>query len=87
MLQQLIQETFQDIIERYNLDIRVKSKRTFSIISIDELPFEIKEVIKQKVQTISNSIGRKSFIIDNPRVISQNEVYKITGGIWDIRIL
>jgi hypothetical protein len=87
MLQELVNELFKDLIKEYTIEIKVKSKRTFSIISIEDLPFELKEVVSQKVKTISEKLGRKSFIIDNPRVFTQNERYKITGGIWDIRIL
>ena len=87
MLQELVNELFKDLIKEYTIEIKVKSKRIFSIISIEDLPFELKEVVSQKVKTISEKLGRKSFIIDNPRVFKQNERYKITGGIWDIRIL
>lgn len=87
MLQELVNELFKDLIKEYTIEIKVKSKRIFSIISIEDLPFELKEVVSQKVKTISEKLGRKSFIIDNPRVFTQNERYKITGGIWDIRIL
>ena len=86
-MSQLILDTFSDLCVQYDIKVKIRSKRTFSLYAMEDLPFEVKEVIKEKVKIISESMGRKKFIIDNPYIVSINKKYVITSGIWSIRIL
>lgn len=84
--EQLVRETFEDLVEKYDFKIDFISKMKFNLWTLDDVPFELKQDIMNRVQVISNCIGRKRFQVDNPRVYKKDDVIKIVGGIWSIRI-
>ena len=84
-MNEFILETFSDICQKYDVKVRLKTKRTFQLIALEGIPLSEKEVIRGKVELIANKMGRKSYVIDNP-LISKTSESKITAGIWDIRI-
>jgi hypothetical protein len=94
-MNEFILETFSDICQKYDVKVRLKTKRTFQLIALEDIPLSEKEVIRGKVELIANKMGRKSYVIDNPVIlssivdnpfISKTSESKITAGIWDIRI-
>jgi hypothetical protein len=93
-MNEFILETFSDICQKYDIKVRLKTKRTFQLIALEDIPLSEKEVIREKVELIANKMGRKSYVIDNPVILSSivdNPLIsktdpKITAGIWDIRI-
>jgi hypothetical protein len=86
-MNQLILDTFQDLCSQYDIKVKLKSKRTFSLYVTQDLPFEVKAVVTEKVKVIAESMGRTKFIVDNPYIRTINEKALVTSGIWDIRIL
>ncbi len=93
-MNEFILETFSDICQKYDIKVRLKTKRTFQLIALEDIPLSEKEVIREKVELIANKMGRKSYVIDNPVILSSivdnpfisKTDPKITAGIWDIRI-
>jgi len=84
--EQLLKETFSDLVEKYDLRLDIKSKMKFNIYSLDDLPHDVKADISLKVKTITESIGRKRFDIDHPLIENRNDKLTIRSGIWSIRI-
>lgn len=82
----LLNETFQDLVDKYELTLDIKSKMRFNIYSIDDLPAEIKVDINTRMKSICEMIGRKRFDIDHPIMIRKGDKDIIKGGIWSIRI-
>lgn len=82
----LLNETFQDLVEKYDIKLDIKSKMRFNIYSIDDLPAEIKVDINMGMKSICEMIGRKRFDIDHPIMIRKGDKDIIKGGIWSIRI-
>lgn len=82
----LLNETFQDLVEKYDIKLDIKSKMRFNIYSIDDLPAEIKLDINIRMKSICEGLGRKRFDIDHPLMIRRGDKYIIKGGIWSIRI-
>lgn len=83
LTQQLLDGTIGPLFEKYDAKVVLKSKRVFSILSIDDVPYSLKLELKPKLQELTELIGRKNYIIDNPNMIGET----IKGGIWLIRIL
>jgi len=86
-MNEFIIETFSDLCQKYDMKVHLKTKRTFSLYVMEDIPFEEKEVIRQKVIKIADEMGRSKYIIDNPYIITIGDKNVITSGIWDIRIL
>ena len=82
----LLNEIFQDLVEKYDIKLDIKSKMRFNIYSIDDLPAEIKVDVNMKMKSICERLGRKSFDIDHPLMIRRGDKDIIKGGIWSIRI-
>lgn len=82
----LLNEIFQDLVDKYELTLDIKSKMRFNIYSIDDLPAEIKVDINTRMNSICERLGRKRFEIDHPLMIRKGEEVIIKGGIWSIRI-
>lgn len=82
----LLNQTFQDLVDKYQLTLDIKSKMRFNIYSIDDLPAEIKVDINTRMNSICEGLSRKRFDIDHPLMIRRGEVDIIKGGIWSIRI-
>ena len=82
----LLNEAFQDLVEKYDIKLDIKSKMRFNIYSIDDLPAEIKVDINTRMKSICEMIGRKRFDIDHPIMIRKGDKDIIKGGIWSIRI-
>ena len=83
---ELLQDTFKDLIEKYELTIDVKSKMKFNIYSLEDLPSEIKVDINLRMKSICEALGRKRFEIDHPLMIRKGDNVIIKSGIWSIRI-
>jgi hypothetical protein len=76
-MNEFILETFSDICQKYDVKVRLKTKRTFQLIALEDIPLSEKEVIRGKVELIANKMGRKSYVIDkkelfNPVVFNLN---------------
>lgn len=82
----LVKETFQDLVDKYDIKIDMISKMKFNLWTLNDLPHSIKEDIKLRLQTITNCIGRKRFELDHPRIVEKSDGLKIIGGIWYVRI-
>ena len=85
-LHDLISDTFKDLVEKWDFKIHFRSKMTFSFHVLEDLPFELKADIYNRVKFISESFGRKSFTVENPTVKTVAGKTIITSGIWHIRI-
>jgi hypothetical protein len=86
-MNEFIIETFSDLCQKYDMKVHLKTKRTFQLFVMEDIPYEEKEVIRQKVIKIADEMGRSKYIIDNPYIINIGDKNVITSGIWDIRIL
>jgi hypothetical protein len=84
--QDLVRDTFSDLITKYDLRLDFKSKMKFNIYSIEDLPLEIKEDIKNRLQTITECIGRTRYDLDHPIIFVLHDKKLIRGGIWSVRI-
>ena len=84
--QDLVRDTFSDLVTKYDLRLDFKSKMRFNIYSIEDLPFEIKEDIKNRLQNITECIGRKRYDLDHPIIFVLHDKKLIRGGIWSVRI-
>lgn len=84
--EQLLNDKFKDLVEKYDIKLDIKSKMRFNIYSIDDLPAEIKVDINTRMNSICERLGRKRFDIDHPLMIRKGEEVIIKGGIWSIRI-
>jgi hypothetical protein len=85
-MDKFILETFADLVSQYELTVRIKSKRTFSLIFMEDVPYEVKSQVIEKCKSISKEMGRKNFTIDNPYIHSRLGRTIVDRGIWDIRI-
>lgn len=85
-MNEFIIDIFNDLCSQYDIKVRIKTKRTFQLFVMEDIPFENKEIIRQKVETISNQMGRSKYTIDNPYIRNIGDKNVITSGIWDIRI-
>jgi hypothetical protein len=85
-MNEFILDTFADLCSKYDMKVHLKTKRTFSLYVMDDIPFELKEVMHQKVKSIAKEMGRSKYVIDNPyiRTIGGKALY--TAGVWHIRI-
>ncbi len=81
-----ILDTFSDLVSQYELTVRIKSKRTFSLIFMENVPYEVKLQVIEKCKLISKEMGRKNFTIDNPEIHSRLGTTQVNSGIWQIRI-
>jgi len=85
-MNEFIIETFSDLCSQYDMEVHLKTKRTFSLYVMDDLTFELKEVIHQKVKYITKEMGRSTYLIDNPYIRNVGGKSLYTPGIWNIRI-
>ncbi len=85
-MNEFIIETFSDLCQKYDMKVHLKTKRTFSLYAMENIPFFEKEVIKQKVELIANKMGRKKFLVYNPFIKTVVGETVVSSGIWDIRI-
>lgn len=85
-MNEFIVETFSDLCQKYDMKVHLKTKRTFSLYVMEDLPFDLKEVIHQKVKSIAKEMGRSRYVIDNPYIRKVGDKVLYTSGIWDIRI-
>jgi hypothetical protein len=83
---ELIQDGFKDLVSKYDIKVNIKSKRTFSLFVLEDVPLEVKHEVHSIVQSICDNIGRKVFTVDNPFIITNDKGHFVTSGIWDIRI-
>lgn len=85
-MNEFILETFADLTSKYDMKVQFKTKRTFSLYILENIPFSEKEVIRQKVELIAQKMGRKTFLVDNPFIKTVADQTVVSSGIWDIRI-
>jgi hypothetical protein len=84
--QELLEDTFSEIVEIYQAKLDLKSKMRFNIYILDDVPQELKADIKARCQTLANCIGRSRFELDHPVIYKKNDTLKIKSGIWSVRI-
>ncbi len=85
-MNEFILETFSDLCNQYDIKVNLKTKRTFQLFIMENLPFEVKEIIMEKIELITNKMGRTKFSSDNPYIVKIGDENVITSGIWNIRI-
>jgi hypothetical protein len=85
-MNEFILETFSDLCNQYDIKVNLKTKRTFQLFVMEDLPFEVKDIIKEKIGVIANKMGRNKFYSDNPYIVKIGDKNVITSGIWNIRI-
>jgi hypothetical protein len=83
---ELIQEGFKELTSKYDIKVNIKSKRTFSLFVLEDVPLEVKNEVHSIVQSICDNTGRKVFTVDNPFIRTNDNGSYVTAGIWDIRI-
>ena len=85
-MNEFILETFSDLCKKYDMKVNLKTKRTFQLFVMENIPFSEKEVIRKKLELITKEMGRKTFTVHNPTVKTIADETIVTSGIWDIRI-
>lgn len=86
IMNEFIIETFSDLCQKYDMKVHIRSKRTFQLFVMENIPYEEKAVIKEKVELIAQKMGRSKFLIDNPFIRTVADKTIVGSGIWDIRI-
>jgi hypothetical protein len=84
--QDLLNDTFSEIVEIYQARLDIKSKMRFNIYILDDVPQELKADIILRIDTLAKCIGRSKYELDHPLMMKKNDQVIIKGGIWSVRI-
>lgn len=83
----LLNDIFSEVVNSYGAKLDIKSKRRFNIYILDDVPHDLKQDIKLRIEALVKCIGRSKYELDHPLIFKKGELTLIKSGIWSIRIL